>query len=55
MTTWSEDPRAVMTRRHLRHAGITRPRLYENTPTTMHAAFRSWRDAGITWLALASV
>jgi integrase len=51
----SEFERAKTTRAHLRLAKVTRPRLYENTPTTMHVGFRSWRDTGITWLALAGV
>jgi hypothetical protein len=46
---------AKTTRAHLQLAGVTRPRLYENTATTMHVGFRSWRDTGITWLALAGV
>jgi hypothetical protein len=36
-------------------AKVTRPRLTENSATTMHVGFRSWRDTGITWLALAGV
>ncbi|MGA2450697.1 MAG: site-specific integrase [Polyangiaceae bacterium] len=55
MAEWSENQRAVKTRQHLRMAGVTRPRLTENTTTTMHVGFRSWRDTGITWLALAGV
>jgi len=51
----SEFERAHETRRHLAMAGATRPRLTENTATTMHVGFRSWRDTGITWLALAGV
>ena len=51
----SEFERANLTRSHLATAGVTRPRLTENTPTTMHVGFRSWRDTGITWLALAGV
>jgi integrase len=51
----SEFERAKTTRAHLATAGVTRPRLTENTATTMHVGFRSWRDTGITWLALAGV
>jgi hypothetical protein len=51
----SEFERAKTTRAHLRVAGVTRPRLYENAATTMHVGFRSWRDTGIPWLALAGV
>lgn len=50
-----EDARAKRTREHLARAGVTRPRLTENTATTMMVGFRSWRDTGITWLALAGV
>lgn len=51
----SEFERAKTTRAHLLLAGVKRPRLYENTATTMHVGFRSWRDTGITWSALAGV
>ncbi len=39
----------------LRAAGVERSRLFENTATTMAANFRTLRDSGITWLALAGV
>ena len=55
MSRWGENQRAVKTREHLSTAGVTRPRLTENTATTMHVGFRSWSDTGITWLALAGV
>lgn len=42
-------------RAHLQKAGITRPALFNDTATTVKANFRSWRDSGITWLALAGV
>jgi hypothetical protein len=51
----SEFERAKTLRAHLELAKVTRPRLYENTVTTMHLGFRSWRDTWITWLALAGV
>jgi integrase len=51
----SEFERAHETRRYLAMAGVTRARLTENTATTMHVGFRSWRDTGVTWLALAGV
>jgi integrase len=51
----SEFERAKTLRTHLELSGATRPRLYENTATTMHVGFRSWRDTGVTWLALAGV
>jgi hypothetical protein len=50
-----EFERARSLRAHLALAKVTRPRLTENTATTMHVGFRSWRDTGITWLALAGV
>jgi hypothetical protein len=49
------DTVAKHTRRHLRAAGIARPELFTDTPTTVQANIRSWRDSGITWLALAGV
>lgn len=51
----SDDKRAGWIRRHLKTAGVERTRLFENTPTTMAVNFRSLRDSGITWLALAGV
>jgi hypothetical protein len=39
----------------MRMAGVTRPRLFANTATTVEINFRSTRDSGITWLALAGV
>lgn len=52
---WSEDVRAQRIREHLRAAGCERPRLWSNTSTTMAVNFRSLRDSGITWLAIAGV
>lgn len=42
-------------RTHLSLAGVVRPALYASTMTAARATFRSWRDSGITWLALAGV
>ena len=42
-------------RAHLELAGIVRPALHTSTMTTVRASFRSWRDSGLTWLALAGV
>lgn len=42
-------------RRHLRVAKIARAALHESTMLTVRANFRSWRDTGITWLAIAGV
>ena len=50
-----ESKRAPRFVRSLRAAGVTRARLFESTPTTMGVNFRSLRDSGITWLALAGV
>jgi hypothetical protein len=47
--------RAPLFREHLRAAKLTRERLFENTATTLMVNFRSLRDSGITWLALAGV
>jgi integrase len=50
-----ENLRSICLRRHCAHAKVTRSRLTEQTATTMKINFRSWRDTGITWLALAGV
>lgn len=42
-------------RAHLELAGVARPALHTSTMTTARASFRSWRDSGLTWLALAGV
>lgn len=55
MTQLTENRRATNLRADLRRAGCTRPRLFENTATTMAVNFRSLRDSGITWLALSGV
>jgi integrase len=39
-------------RMHLLTAGVDRAALHESTLTTVRASFRSWRDTGITWLAI---
>lgn len=46
---------SLMLRDHLRAAGVTRARLYADNATAMPVSFRSFRDTGITWLALAGV
>ncbi len=51
----NEDTLAETTRQHLKLAGVERPALTDDTTTTLRANFRSWRDSGITWLALAGV
>lgn len=45
----------IIFRRHLLVAGISRGALHESSHATVRANFRSWRDSGITWLALAGV
>jgi integrase len=55
MAIHAHDERATTLRSHLGLAKVTRPRLIEDTLTTMPVGFRSWRDTGITWLALAGV
>jgi integrase len=47
--------RAKQFREHLRMAGVSRPRLTAETATLLQVDFRSCRDSGITWLALAGV
>lgn len=38
---------------HLRAAGVTHPRLFEDTSERRPVGFRSLRDTGITWAAIA--
>ncbi len=47
-----EDDVAELTRAHLRLAGVSRMALFVDSATTVQANFRSWRDSGITWLAM---
>ena len=49
----ADNKRAALLREHLRLAKLDRPRLLEDTATTMPVNFRSLRDSGITWEALA--
>jgi hypothetical protein len=42
-------------REHFTLAKLKRARLTEESATTMQITFRSWRDTGITWLALQGV
>ena len=51
----SRHKTAGIFRAHLRAAGIDRVGLFDKTPTTEPIDFRSLRDTGITWLALAGV
>jgi integrase len=47
--------RAKQFRAHLKRADVTRRRLFTETATLLQVDFRSCRDTGITWLALAGV
>ena len=55
MQEHNENLRAVAIRKHFVMAEVHRARLTEVSATTMQINFRSWRDTGITWLALAGV
>jgi hypothetical protein len=55
MRDWYEGARAKRTRKRLARAGVTRPRLTEDTGDHDDGRLRSWRDTGMTWLALAGV
>jgi hypothetical protein len=48
-----DNRRAALFREHLTLAGVDRPRIFEDTATTIRINFRSLRDSGITWEALA--
>jgi integrase len=52
MHSRSTDTLAWRTRAHLIAAGATRTALHETTLATARASFRSWRDSGLTWLAM---
>jgi integrase len=51
----NENRRSAWMRKHFELAKLDRPRLKEESATTMMVNFRSWRDTGITWLALDGV
>ena len=53
--TVNDKFRAKLFREHLARAGVKRARLSTDTLTLMGVNFRSCRDSGITWLALAGV
>lgn len=55
MTRFGEDHLAKLWRRHLLAAGINRVELHNTTRTHVQSNFRSCRDSGLTWLALAGV
>ena len=49
------DHLATLFREHLRKAGIVRTELHKTTKTHVQANFRSWRDSGLTWLAVSGL
>ena len=53
--TLGDKFRAKRLREYLRIARVTRPRLFAETATLRQVDFRSCRDTGTTWLALAGV
>ena len=55
LRTLNENKVAGRFRDHLKEAGVTAPRLFTDSSTHMAVNFRSCRDTGITWLALAGV
>lgn len=55
MQELNENRRAGWMRQHFKLAKLDRARLTEQSATTMQINFRSWRDTGITWLALQGV
>ena len=55
LTTFGEDHLAEQWRKNLMVAGVERVELHKSTATHVMSNFRSGRDSGITWLALAGV
>lgn len=55
MESTGENKGAALLRVHLELAGVTHPRLTEDTATRLPVGFRSWRDTGITWAAIDGV
>jgi integrase len=48
----NEDKMAILLRRHVGAAKLKRPALLADTATELRVRFRSWRDTGITWMAI---
>jgi integrase len=48
----NEDTLADVMRADLRTAGVDRPALFASNQTELSIRFRSWRDTGITWMAV---
>lgn len=55
LAAFGEDHLAELWRKHLLVAGIDREELHHSTRTHVQSNFRSCRDSGLTWLALAGV
>lgn len=55
LVVYGEDHLAELFRKHLRLAGLERVELHASTRTHVQANFRSCRDTGLTWLAMAGV
>ncbi len=55
LSTLNDNKLAGRFRAHLAKAGIDRSILFERSATRLQVNFRSLRDTGITWLALAKV
>lgn len=49
------DRLAMLFRQHLTLAGVERTELHQTTATHVQANFRSWRDSGLTWLAMTAL
>src|SRR5690242_3410292 len=52
LTAFGEDHLAQLFRAHLLKAGVNRPALHKSPHTHVQSNFRSYRDSGITWLAM---
>ena len=55
LSAFGEDHLAELFRSHLMLAGVKRIELHRSTKTHVQSNFRSWRDSGITWLAMQGV
>lgn len=55
MSDVPDNKLGVIFREHLALAGVTRAELHTATATHALANFRTWRDSGITWLAMSGV
>lgn len=55
LSAYGEDHLAQQFREHLQAAGVRRAELHRSTATHVQGNFRSCRDSGITWLAMAGL